>query len=273
MDLIPTVALRATFPALDDPGRATWRTTNQRCLQFLRPRWPQTNLDRSGKKLMPVNEERLIQGNLIQILTNSKAEAVRAVQRLHRNLGHPSTTALVEMLESRGASEMILSVAREYQCQACLRYKKPNQVAPAAAKAVLKFNQSIQADVMWIKSGENKFPVLSVVDEGTKYQAAQLVNGQSSDDFIQALERHWVAHFGPPQRLVTDEGRGWLGIQFERWSDEQGIHHVVAAGEAHEQLALVERRHAVLRKAIDIFLLDHGVDGASAQHWSMSSPR
>ena len=63
-----------------------------------------------------VNEEKLIQGNLIQILTNSKAEAVRAVQRLHRNLGHPSTTTLVEMLEARGASEMILSVAREYQC-------------------------------------------------------------------------------------------------------------------------------------------------------------
>ena len=137
-------------------------------------------------------------------------------------------------------------------------------MAPASVKAVLKFNQSIQADVMWIKSGENKFPILSVVDEGTKYQAAQLVNGETSDDFIQSLERHWLAHFGPPQRLVTDEGRGWLSIQFEQWSDEQGIHHVVAAGEAHEQLALVERRHAVLRKAVDIFLLDHGVDGAKA---------
>ena len=32
--------------------------------------------------------------------------------------------------------------------------------------------------------------------------------------------------------------------------------HQVAPGEAHERLALVERRHAVLRKAIEVYLSD-----------------
>ena len=48
-----------------------------------------------------VNEEKAIHGQIIQLMTDHKAEAVRAVQRLHRNLGHPTTIALVEMLESR----------------------------------------------------------------------------------------------------------------------------------------------------------------------------
>ena len=47
-----------------------------------------------------VNEEKAIHGQIIQLMTDHKAEAVRAVQRLHRNLGHPTTIALVEMLES-----------------------------------------------------------------------------------------------------------------------------------------------------------------------------
>ena len=40
-----------------------------------------------------VNEEKLIQGQLVQLMTTNKSEAIRAVQRLHRNLGHPTTTA------------------------------------------------------------------------------------------------------------------------------------------------------------------------------------
>ena len=57
--------------------------------------------------------------------------------------------------------------------------------------------------------------------------------------------------------MVIDEGRGWL-------HDDLGIHHVVAAGQAHEQLALVEPRHVVLRKALEVFLADYGISGEKA---------
>ena len=217
-----------------------------------------------------VNEEKAIHGQIIQLMTDHKAEAVRAVQRLHRNLGHPTTIALVEMLESRGASEAVLNVARSYQCHACLKYRKPNQVAPASTKVVCKFNQSIQADTMWIKTGNNKHPILSVVDEGTRFMMAHLLAGERSQDFIQAIERHWISHFGVPARLVTDEGRGWLHDDFQEWTDSQSLQHVVAAGEAHEQLALVERRHAVLRKALEVYLMDFGLEGANAIRQALS---
>ena len=146
-------------------------------------------------------EEKAIHGQIIQLMTEHKAEAVRAAQHLHRNLGHPMILALVEMLESRGASEAVLNVARSYQYHACLKYRKPNQVAPASTK--------------WIKNGNNKHPILSVVDEGMRFMMANLVNGERSEDFIQALERHWISHFGVPARLVTDEGRGWLHDDFQ----------------------------------------------------------
>ena len=38
-----------------------------------------------------VNEDRESMSGIIQLLTNNKPEAVRTVQRLHRNLGHPDT--------------------------------------------------------------------------------------------------------------------------------------------------------------------------------------
>ena len=158
-----------------------------------------------------MNEEKLIQGQLIQLMTTNKAEAIRAVQRLHRNLGHPTTTALVEMLESRQASETVVNVARTFQCQACLKYKKPNQAAPASMKTVFRFNQTIQADTMWIKTGDNKIPVLSIVDEGTKFQGACVIDTEKAEHYIQSLERHWIAHFGTPSvSLPTRGGDGCM---------------------------------------------------------------
>ena len=56
---------------------------------------------------MAVPEQKEVSGSLVKLHTDIKAEAIRTVQRLHRNLGHPSSEALVTLLESRGASEQI----------------------------------------------------------------------------------------------------------------------------------------------------------------------
>ena len=98
---------------------------------------------------------------------------------------------------------------------------------------------------------------------GTRFQAACLVKGESSEHLIPALERVWIKHFGVPQELHTDEGRGWLGAPFQSWTTEKMINHLVAPGEAHERLGLVERRHSVLRKAVEVYLHDLKLSGTS----------
>ena len=155
-----------------------------------------------------VNEEKAQMSGIVQLLTENKSEAVRTVQRLHRNLGHPDNKKLTELLASRGASEMVLDVARKFHCTACLRYHKPNSSAPSQLATSLTFNETIQADVMWIKLGEKKFPILSMVDVATKFQAASVIYGERTQDFLHALERGWIRHFGCPQ--VPHQS--WLGI-------------------------------------------------------------
>ena len=63
-----------------------------------------------------VNEDRQHTGQLIKLLATNRQDAVRTVQRLHRNLGHPDKDALVELLASRGASDVIIDVAKNYNC-------------------------------------------------------------------------------------------------------------------------------------------------------------
>ena len=211
---------------------------------------------------LAVREQKVATNSIIQLLTEVKQEAVRTVQRLHRNLGHPSPQALYEMLESRGASTAVLDAAKEYRCVACLRYQKPNASAPASVQQHTQFGSTVQADVMWIKVDQKKFPILSMVDMATKYQVATLVLGERSDHLIHAIERCWIRHFGLPLRLWTDEGRGWCSDQFSEWTTQNDIIHEVSPGEAHARLAVVERRHQILRKSIEVFLHDLSMTGA-----------
>ena len=51
-----------------------------------------------------------------------------------------------------------------------------------------------------------------------------------------------------------------VGDQMEQWTNFNSVEHDVAPGEAHSRLALVERRHSVLRKAIELYLEEMKLD-------------
>ena len=62
-------------------------------------------------------EQKIVTGNLIRLIrlrTTVKQDAIRTVQRLHRNLGHPGPTELAELLATRGASEEVIEATRNY---------------------------------------------------------------------------------------------------------------------------------------------------------------
>ena len=82
---------------------------------------------------------------------------------------------------------------------------------------VLNFNDVLQADVMWLRRGTIKYAIMSLVDSATRYTAAVLINSEHTDNYIKALERAWIAHFGPPATLLTDEGRGWHNNLAIKW--------------------------------------------------------
>ena len=112
---------------------------------------------------------------------------------------------------------------------------------------------------MWLKIQHKKYPLLHMVDVATKYQSAALLHGERTEDYCKALERHWFRHFGTPAVLITDEGRGWASDEMESFFADHSIRHVVAPGEAHTRLGAVERRHAILRKSIEIYMTDRSL--------------
>ena len=112
---------------------------------------------------------------------------------------------------------------------------------------------------MWLRRGSNKYAIMSLVDSATRYTAASLIHSEHTDNYVKALECTWVAHFGPPGTLITDEGRGWLSTQMDEWTAAHQIKHNVAPANALRSWS----GGMLSFEAVEVYLNDLKLDGSA----------
>ena len=204
----------------------------------------------------PLNEKHQLQSQL-HLQDEDMQKARRTIQRLHRNLGHPSKRELVRLLQNKLASKALIKAAQEHECPLCELHQRPTGVPVSSMPRNSTFNQRVQADTLWIQipGQRQQQPVLMISDCTTRLLAGRhLQGGEKTEEFIKQLERAWIRNFGPMQVLQVDEHRAWSSDQMREWCTEQGIQLQVSPGQSHTRLAILERRHQVTRRAVTLFL-------------------
>ena len=204
-------------------------------------------------------------GILTRLDETNKQAAERTVQRLHRNLGHPTNKELTRLLKSRNASNKLIEAAEHHHCDLCYLHKPPPQLSKSTLRHGTTFNDRILADTLWISTNpqgnpdapqEKTIPVLAIIDSNTKLMAARVLDSEKTPDLIQAVERSWTKHFGPPTTLQVDDHRGWSSETLRNWASDHGIFLNINPGQAHARLGILERRHQVLRRAVELYIAD-----------------
>ena len=211
----------------------------------------------SDDAVMPDTDAPRPTGALAQLSCTSPAVAARLVARIHRNLGHPSNKDLRKILQDHGAGDVVLDTAAGYECPVCARLAPPPQVPKTNLRSTYKFNERLLADTVWLQVAGKPTPVLTMLDSATRYLAARVLNSETSSEFLRALQRGWIRTFGAPAALHVDSHRGWGSAEVRDFATEHNFEIVVSPGEAHERLAQLERRHQVLRKAVDVYMEEH----------------
>ena len=196
-------------------------------------------------------------GILHRLSPTTNLEAQRTIQRLHRNLGHPTQAQLHKLLVERKANERLLEANRAFKCEHCSQKAPPTQVPKSSIYKGTFFNDRVQADTMWLKvrpsgDGSNRvraYPILVISDATTRLCAARLLHDETPDSFQKGLERAWIRSFGPMRVLQVDEHRSWSSGHIKDWTGQQSIRLMISPGQAHERLAIIERRHQVIRRS------------------------
>ena len=186
------------------------------------------------------------------------SQVFQYVKKLHLKMGHPSPFILARMLKDAQAPEPVVRCAAEYSCKICLERSQPASPAKTALPIARVFNDFIYMDVMYVDVGQDKHAILSCVDAATRYLLARHLKAETSRDLIKAITRGWIRLFGSMSHIIFDEGTNFCSEEFKQWAESHGVHTHVAPPEAHHRLGPVERRHAVLREALEKYI-NHAV--------------
>ena len=97
---------------------------------------------------------------------------------------------------------------------------------------------------------------MMISDAATRFLGGRVLQRESPEEFVLALERGWIRTFGPMKILQVDDHRSWSSDYVKSWCSENGIQLQISPGQSHTRLAILERRHQVTRRAIELYIAD-----------------
>jgi hypothetical protein len=99
----------------------------------------------------------------------------------------------------------------------------------------------------------NGKPVLHIVDEATRFNAACWLENMTAKATWDAIQYIWTdTYLGPPDFIVTDARKNFVSKEFVRLASAAGTITVSVPVEAHWSIGTIERYHAVLRRSYEI---------------------
>ena len=187
----------------------------------------------------------------IQAAVTSEDKA--KIEKMHKNLGHPSLDSFVRFLRAgRVREEVVRWTIKEFKCSTCQAHALPKAPRPAVVPKCYRPGVAVGIDLFYIPDHENhrSVPVLNVIDLGTNYQVAELLPSKEPNVIWRAFWATWCRVFGVPQYISIDEGREFRG-DFTQWSAQHGTLVFRAAARAPWQQGKVERHGGLLKEMVE----------------------
>lgn len=183
------------------------------------------------------------------------------LRRLHRRFGHPSASRLRILLERSGHDDGLNKAALERLTRYCSFCQKHGR-SPGRFKFTLtedsEFNYSIIVDIMYIDNS----PILHIVDESTRFQAARWLTNITAKHTWETLRMCWIdVYIGPPDYIHHDAGKNFVSREFRQLASSMGTTTRSVPVEAHWSIGIVERYHAILRRAYKVIMDDLHEEG------------
>jgi cleavage and polyadenylation specificity factor subunit 1 len=171
-------------------------------------------------------------------------------------LAHPGMRATRRLLAARGVWQGMNKDVNAWcrDCQHCARAKVHKQ--PAAAVVAIPVPQQrfahVHLDIVGplptSVSGE-RF-VLTMIDRTTRWLEAVPLSSIEAATCAEAFISSWVARFGVPAQLTSDQGRQFTSAVWARVCQLLGVLHVTTTAYHPQSNGMVERVHRQLKDAL-----------------------
>lgn len=205
----------------------------------------------SGHYMIPVhnNIDMKVKPTIMTHLINPQEDPKKTAHKIHRHFSHANKKRLQKLLEdaelwSDEMSQALTDV--ENKCQTCKRYSKPYSRPVVGFSSSKSFNDIIAMDLKDHTHNGKTRKLLHIVDHNTRFGQCIQVSSKTKEEILEKLFKAWIQVFGPPNKILTDNGGEFLNNDFMEMSDKLGIKIKMTAAESPFSNGLVERHNAVL---------------------------
>ena len=169
--------------------------------------------------------------------------------KLHRHFSHPRKERLQKLLQDAGKwnkefNEALTDIEKE--CKTCKIYSKPPTKPVVGFSYAHAFNDVIALDLKDFKHDGKTYKLLHIIDLCTRFSQAVQVKSKCREEIIKALFDKWITIFGPPNKVLSDNGGEFVNSDFIEVCDKYNITVKTTAAESPWGNGVVERHHKVL---------------------------
>lgn len=173
---------------------------------------------------------------------------------LHR-LSHPGIRSTVNLIRQRFVWPSINKDCRNWarECLDCQRAKINRHTKTELGTFDLPTQrfQHIHCDLIGpLPESHGKRYCLTVIDRATRWPEAYPISDITAQTVAQTLYTEWIARFGTPERITTDQGRQFESELFRQLSKLLGIEKLRTSPYNPKANGLVENWHRPLKAAI-----------------------
>lgn len=169
-------------------------------------------------------------------------------------LSHPGINTTVKMVTQRYTWPSIKKDCREWarNCLQCQRSKVTRHVitTPGTFQLPSSRFEHIHIDIVIMPMSEGCRYCLTCVDRFSRWPEAIPMEDQEAATVARAFYTNWVARFGTPLRITSDQGRQFESHLFRELNQLTGASHYRTTAYHPAANGMVERFHRQLKAAI-----------------------
>ena len=184
----------------------------------------------------------------------------QAFDTIH-NIHHPGSKATARLLSSRVCWPRMLSDIKRWtkECLLCQQYKVNKTIQPPILHYPTGSRfETIHMDIVGPLPECNGYQyILTILDRKTRWPEAIPIRQITTQSVVAVLLNTWIARFGVPKNIITDQGTQFESAMFNQLTKSLGSKHIHTSPYHPQANGLIERFHRTLKSSLRILCQDN----------------